>query len=79
MGAYRKLLFHNEVVSGEGANCINDITNVLYVSSNVSAKSAISANQAELETLSNLDFENHSSNTNRKLAIFYLPAKVQLS
>lgn len=58
MGAYRKLLFHNEVVSGEGANCINDITNVLYVSSNVSAKSAISANQAELETLSNLDFEN---------------------
>lgn len=57
MGAYRKLLLHNEVVSGQGANCLNDITKVLYVASKNSI-SSISTNQAELDLLSNFDLEN---------------------
>lgn len=57
MGAYRKLLLHNEVVSGRGANCLNDITKVLYVPSK-SKDSSICTNKAELECLSNYDFEN---------------------
>lgn len=57
MGAYRKLLLHNEVVSGKGSNCLNDITKVVYVPSKNSEKS-ISTNQTELEMLANFDFEN---------------------
>lgn len=58
MGAYRKLLLHNEVMSGKGANCVNDITKVLYVPSK-SIKNVISRNETELDLLSNFDFENH--------------------
>lgn len=57
MAAYRKLLLHNEVVSMESANCLNDITKTLYVSSGAKNKSKF-PNQAELELLSNFDFEN---------------------
>lgn len=57
MGAYRKLLLHNEVVSGRGANCLNDITKVLYVPAR-SKDSSINSNKTELECLSNFDFEN---------------------
>lgn len=57
MGAYRKLLLHNEVQSGKGANCLNDITKILYVPSS-NRNSSICINQAELELLSNYDFEN---------------------
>lgn len=56
MGAYRKLLLHNEVVSGNGANCVNDITKALHVSSKKSHPTPI--NEIELEKLSNFDFEN---------------------
>lgn len=57
MAAYRKLLLHNEVASGKGANCLNDITKVLYVPSKT-RNNSICANQTELELLSNFDFEN---------------------
>lgn len=57
MSAYRKLLLHNEVVSGKGANCLNDITKVLHISSN--SNSLKVTNNSELEQLSNFDFENH--------------------
>lgn len=62
MGAYRKLLLyhlHNEVVSGKGANCLNDITKVLYVASKNNI-SSISTDQTdcELDLLSNFDLEN---------------------
>lgn len=57
MGAYRKLLLHNEVVSGKGANCLNDVTKVLYVSSKKN-NTSMSTNKTELEMLANVDFEN---------------------
>lgn len=57
MAAYRKLLVHNEVVSGSGANCLNDITKVLYVPSKHNDTSKI-INQDELDFLSKFDFEN---------------------
>lgn len=57
MGGYRKLLLHNEVVSGKGTNCLNDVTTVLYVPS-TSKHSSICSNKAELELLSRYDFEN---------------------
>lgn len=57
MGAYRKLLLHNEVMSGKGANCVNDITKVLYVPAK-SSKNVISINETELNLISNFDFEN---------------------
>lgn len=56
MGAYRKLLLHNEVMSGKDSNCVNDITKALYVPS--TSKKVISINKAELELISNFDFEN---------------------
>lgn len=56
MSAYRKLLLHNEVVSGKGANCLNDITKVLYISSKINCTKV--TNETELEILSNFDFEN---------------------
>lgn len=57
MGAYRKLMLHNEVVSGKGANCMNDITKVLHISSN-RCSSSKSLNQNELVMIANFDFEN---------------------
>lgn len=63
MGAYRKLLLHNEVVSGENPNCVNDITKVLYVPSKTRTNN-IFANQKELETLSNFDAENQIEHDN---------------
>lgn len=57
MAAYRKLLVHNEVVSGSGANCLNDITKVLYVPSKHSDSSKL-INQDELDFLSVFDYEN---------------------
>lgn len=57
MGAYRKLLLHNEVESGSGANCLNDVTKVLEISSRNNRISS-SANSAELEMLEEFDIEN---------------------
>lgn len=57
MGAYRKLLLQNEVISGRGANCLNDVTRVLYVTSDT-GKNSRSTNTAELQLLSNYDFDN---------------------
>lgn len=62
MSAYRKLLLHNEVVSGKGANCLNDITNVLYVLSNIDTSKV--TNKTELELLSNFDLENLDNEDN---------------
>lgn len=55
--AYRKLLLHNEVVSGKGANCLNDITKILEVSSGKESNTS-RANPEELEMLASFDFEN---------------------
>lgn len=55
MSAYRKLLLHNEVVSGKGANCLNDITKVLHVPSNSNTSKV--TNKAELELLSIFDLK----------------------
>lgn len=56
-GAYRKLMVHNEVENGVRANCFNDITKVLEVSSSSNRASSI-ASPDELEMLRNFDFEN---------------------
>lgn len=50
-------MVHNEVVNGIGANCVNDITKVLEVSYSKN-QANLSACPAELEMLSNFDFEN---------------------
>lgn len=65
-GAYRKLLLHNEVVSGKGANCLNDVTQVLYVSSKQKSVSK-PINQSEVEMLANFDFENNIDHENSQL------------
>lgn len=55
-GAYRKLLFHNEVTSSEGSNCQNDVTKILSVSSNKKSN-PIEPDATELQLLGNYDFE----------------------
>lgn len=55
-GAYRKLLFHNEVTSSEGSNCLNDVTKILSVSSNKKQNSAV-PDATEIQILGNYDFE----------------------
>lgn len=50
-------MLHNEVVSGKGANCLNDTTKVLEVSAS-SKTASLSACAAELKMLGNSDFEN---------------------
>lgn len=62
MGAYRKLLLHNEVTSGRDANCLNDITKILEVSSS-SNNTSLPECPIELEMLSNYDFENGIDDT----------------
>lgn len=61
MGAYRKLLVRNEITSEKG-NCLNDITQLLEVSSNNRERNdnRIGANSAELELLANYDFEHRT-------------------
>lgn len=51
---------HNEVISGKGANCLNDITKVLEVPSKSTNILSI-ANPDELEMLANFDFENEAN------------------
>lgn len=58
-GAYRKLLVQNEVVSGRGANCINDITKILTVPSKKRG-SRLTTNSVELNMLADIDFENQT-------------------
>lgn len=57
--AYRKLLLHNEITCGKGANCLNDVTKLLEVSSRkkYTVNTEAIANTAELEMLANFDFE----------------------
>lgn len=57
MSAYRKLLLQNEVTSGRGANCLNDITKILEAPTRRRKSEKNIANSAELEMLMNFDFE----------------------
>lgn len=86
MSAYRKLLLQNEVVSGKGANCLNDITKVLYTSSNSDCRKG--TNEAELELLSIFDFENqidyddnhlreHSGNSLKQHSLAYVASNLE--
>lgn len=56
-GAYRKLLFQNEVTSSHKSNCQNDITKMLTVSSRRKVPT-VSINPEELRLLQSYDFEN---------------------
>lgn len=60
--AYRKLLLHNEVVAGRGANCLNDITTILEVSSGKKSNSSAPVDSAELEMLEHFDYQNRIDN-----------------
>lgn len=53
-GAYRKLLFQNEVSSSQKSNCENDLTKILTVSSRKKANISVATN-SELEQLQNID------------------------
>lgn len=55
--AYRKLIVHNEVTSSDAANCENDVTKILQVSSS-SKNTKSSADAVELAMLSIYDDEN---------------------
>lgn len=61
--AYRKLLLHNDVISGEDANCLNDITQILEVSSGKQSCKSLYPNEDELEKLANFDVENQIDDT----------------
>lgn len=50
-------MVQNEVVSGKGANCINDITKVLFVPSKKRGN-RLSTNSVELNMLADIDLEN---------------------
>lgn len=65
-GAYRKLLVHNEVMIGKAANCSNDITQVLEVSSR-KKQEAPSACPAELQMLSDFDLGRETDDQENEL------------
>lgn len=55
MSAYRRLLLHNEVISSDAANCENDITKILEVSSGTKKKKFQTADKGELQQLLRFD------------------------
>lgn len=81
-GAYRKLLFYNEVTSSDGSNCENDLTKILTVSSN-KKRNPDCANEAELQMLRSHDFEDiaviqrQSSNSLYDSSIALLAGKIE--
>lgn len=55
-GAYRKLLFQNEVTSSNKSNCLNDVTKILTVSSGGKSH-VVPINREEVQMLQNYNFE----------------------
>lgn len=56
MSAYRKLMVHNEVACWKG-NCLNDVTQLLEVSTKKRNEDKTVASSVDLDMLANYDFE----------------------
>lgn len=75
MAAYKKLLLHNEVTCGRGGNCLNDITEILHVSTPKEKTRKNTVSTAELEKLTTYDFEHPTDGA----AEYWLPEPLEVN